>query len=235
MEGEGPSCARNESFLAVRNALFSCSSNSSLLLSNYPNQLPQWTKKLLHLSTSVRRRAGGGAQGGSSEGQGLAEAARRQEREIEKYVENEFFVLPYESSLCLKVQNNIMHGRSFASIDACLKSETTRHMEEAGASWAQIRANDDFTTLERTCYCSALSNFQDETVVSAGVLTLQVLGEDTYALQLVIAILRHLVLCLEGGLATEPFTTAAAGSSAHDGYDFLTPVVQVICEDRSQS
>ena len=230
-EGEGPSCARDESFVAVRNALFSCSSNSSLLLSNYPNQLPQWTKKLLHLSTSVRRRAGGGAQGGSSEGQGLAEAALRQEREIEKYVENEFFVLPYESSLCLKVQNNIMHGRSFASIDACLKSETTRHMEEAGASWAQIRANDDFTTLERTCYCSALSNFQDETVVSAGVLTLQVLGEDTYALQLVIAILRHLVLCLEGGLATEPFTTAAAGSSAHDGYDFLTPVVQVICED----
>ena len=83
-------------------------------------------------------------------------------------MENEFFVLPYESSLCLKVQNNIMHGRSLCSIDACSSSETTRHMEEAGASWAQIRANDDFTTLERTCYCSALSNFQDETVVSAG-------------------------------------------------------------------
>ena len=220
--------AREESFVAVRNALFACSCQSAMLLSNFPPQLPQWTKKLIHLSTNVRQYSNPGAPGGGPEVAGdlssenLRDSFLRQERDIEKYVENEFFVLPYESSLNLKIQNHLMHGRSFASIYACLKSEETQAIVEAASPWEEIKNTNDFVTLERTSYCAAISNFQDETVTAACVLTLQLLSRDTYALQLMVSVLRYVVLCVDSGLVTDAVT---------DGYDFLTPCVQVVCED----
>jgi hypothetical protein len=217
-----------DAFLVVRNALFTCSNQSSLLLTNFPSQLPQWTKKLIHLSTNVRQSRESGTPASPSSG-GLEELFLKQERDVEKYIENEFFVLPYESSLNLKIQNHIMHGRSFASIYACLKSEETRAMIGKGATWEEIRISNDFVTLERTSCCSALSNFQDETVVSGCILVLQLISEDIYILQLLILVLRYIVLCIDNGLFTE--SSPFSGDSINDGYDFLTPIVQLICED----
>ncbi|QDZ19044.1 spatacsin domain-containing protein [Chloropicon primus] len=222
-------CTEEGLFVAVRNAVFAYSNQYSLLMSNYPAQLPHWTKKLIHLSTNVRHYKNAGAEPEKAGHRHFEEMFLTQEREIEKCIENEFFVLPYESSLNLKIQNNIMHGRSFASIDACLKSDITKAVVEEGKGWEEIKINNDFVTLERTSYCSALSNFQDETIVSACILTLQLVNEDTYALQLVISILRYLVLCVDSGLVAEsiPFPM----DSNADGYDFLTPIVQLMCEN----
>ena len=225
----GGAPAEDESFIRVRNALFACSSQSSLLLSNFPSQLPQWTKKLIHLSTSVRQYPSNQKDMPEPSNVELKELFLRQERDVEKYIENEFFVLPYESSLNLKIQNHIMHGRSFASIYACLTSNETNSMIENGSAWEEIQANNDFVTLERTSYCSALSNFQDDTVVSSCVLILQLLSKDTYVLQLIVVVLRYIVLCIDSRLVREgiPFSS----DSITDGYDFLTPIVHLICAD----
>ena len=127
-------------YTSLRNAMFTCSDQMSLLVSHCPPHLPFWLKKLIHFSTNVRHLKhegasdagegkGKGKRGGGERGEGgeeemgsLAAYFVAREVELERYIEKEFYVLPCESSDFLCIQNHLQHGRTFAALSAFLKA-----------------------------------------------------------------------------------------------------------------
>jgi len=124
-------------------------------------------------------------------------------------VENEFFVLPFESSITLSIQNHLQHGRSLAALYTCLQSEeVAKAFESGGSDLKAVEKHPDFVGV------------------------LQLISKDSYSLQLIIAALRHAVTCIDGGFYKFPSDFFV--DSASIGSDVMTPVIQSICDDISK-